>query len=244
VALAPGGDAYVAWERNFISNISNGDPYVYEHAALVRRRGTSVAVGGPARPRVLTSGQVGAGPGGGVKSLDGQSIAGYNRGIANDFPRLAVDVPLHRVVFVWNDASAHPLGDIWMRGTTMDLARPGPIVRVNDDDSYALHLMPAVSVRDGGALATSWYDRRLGGADSTVTDYFGEVRPTPTAQAPDFRLTTGSTDWAGTSTAIVPNFGDYTDNASTGSTTYFTWTDGRIGVPQPFVDSGSGASGR
>jgi hypothetical protein len=51
------------------------------------------------------------------------------------------------------------------------------------------------------------------------------------------RITTGSTDWAGTGSLIDPNFGDYTDNATDGTRTYFTWSDGRIGVPQPFVDS-------
>ncbi len=53
----------------------------------------------------------------------------------------------------------------------------------------------------------------------------------------DFRITTGSSDWNGTSSLITPNVGDYTDNASAGNTTYYTWSDGRLGVPQPFVDS-------
>lgn len=66
----------------------------------------------------------------------------------------------------------------------MNLRVTGPIVKVNDDSSLALHFMPAVIVR------------------------------------PD----------------MSPNFGDYTDNASTGTRTYDTWTDGRLGVPQPFVD--------
>ena len=50
-------------------------------------------------------------------------------------------------------------------------------------------------------------------------------------------ITTGPTDWMNTSTLIIPNFGDYTDNATSGTTTYYTWSDGRLGVPQPFVDS-------
>ena len=39
----------------------------------------------------------------------------------------------------------------------------------------------------------------------------------------------------GTSSLINPNFGDYTDNATDGVHTYFTWSDGRLGIPQPFV---------
>jgi hypothetical protein len=77
----------------------------------------------------------------------------------------------------------------------------------------------------------------LFGPDSTKTDYFGEIRPSSGVSATDFRITTGATDWLGTSSLIIPNFGDYTDNISTGTKTYFTWSDGRIGVPQPFVDS-------
>ena len=76
-------------------------------------------------------------------------------------------------------------------------------------------------------------------AGRTVGSNSGNLycRLDPTNQSPDFRITTGSTDWAATSSLIDPNFGDYTDNTSTGTRTYFIWSDGRIGVPQPFVDS-------
>jgi hypothetical protein len=236
VSVAPGGDAYVSWERNVDSNLFNGNPYVFIHAARVRARGVHPVVGGPARPRVVSLGQRNSNGAGGVKSLDAVVIAGFNRGTGQDFPRIAVNAPLKKVVVVWNDASAHPLGDIWLRALPMSLSITGPISKVNDDNSFALHFLPAVSVRTDGSTSVSWYDRRIGGADSTRTDCFGEIRPTPTAPASDFRITTGSTDWNGTSSLITPNFGDYTDNASTGTRTYYTWTDGRLGVPQPFVD--------
>jgi hypothetical protein len=237
VSLAPGGDAEVAWERNWNSNLFNGDPYVYIHAARVPAGASSPSVGGPASPVVVTKGQTNSSPQGGVKSLGAVVIAGYSRGIGNDFPRIAVDAPLGRVVVEWNDASLHPLGDIFLRGFSLGLGSPTPIRKVNDDNSFALHFLPAVSVRANGAIASSWYDRRLHGPDSSTTDYFSEVRATPTATGSDRRVTTGATDWVNTSSLIDPNFGDYTDNTSTGSTTYFTWSDGRIGVPQPFVDS-------
>jgi hypothetical protein len=236
VSVAPNGDAYVSWERNLESNFFNGDPYVYIHAARVRAGDVTPTVGGPANPRIVTLGQRNSNGAGGVKSLDAVAIAGYNRGIGQDFPRIAVDAPLGKVVVVWNDASAHPLGDIWMRALPMNLAVAGPITKVNGDHSFALHFLPAVSVQASGAIATSWYDRRLAAPDSARTEYFGEIRATPRAPAADFRITTGPSDWTNTSTFIAPNFGDYTDNASSGSTTYFTWSDGRIGVPQPFVD--------
>jgi hypothetical protein len=236
VAVAPGGDAYVSWERNGFTNLFNGNPYVFIHAARLRPGDFSPVVGGPSLPRVVSLGQRNSNGAGGVKSLDAVAIAGYNRGLGQDFPRIAVNGALHKVLVVWNDASAHPLGDIWLRALPLDLDITGPISKVNDDNSYALHFLPAVSVRSDGSTSVSWYDRRIGGAGSTRTDYFGETRPGPTAPAADVRITTGSTDWNGTSSLITPNFGDYTDNASTGTRTYYTWADGRIGVPQPFVD--------
>lgn len=237
VSVASNGDCYLSWERNVNSNLFNGDPFVYIHAARVRAGDVAPIVGGPAFPRVVTLGQRNSNGAGGVKSLDAVVIAGFNRGTGQDFPRIAVDPAAKAVIVVWNDASAHPLGDIWMRSLPLNLSITTSIRKVNDDNSFSLHFLPAVSVRTDGSVATSWYDRRLTGPDSSRTDYFGEVRRSPAWNATDFRISTGSTDWANTSTLSVPNFGDYTDNASTATTTYFSWTDGRIGVPQPFVDS-------
>jgi hypothetical protein len=231
-AIADNGDIYVAWERNLFSNT---DPHVYIMIARVRHGATSPDLGGKGSPRVVTSGQLHASASGGVKSLDGVSIAGYNRGQGQDFPSIAYNPTTSGVIVEWNDASHHPLGDIFLRSMDGDLQFSSPIMKVNDDNSYALHFMPAVSVRSDGSIASSWYDRRLSGPTSTRTDYFAEVRPSAGTDANDFRVTTGSTNWAGTSSVITPNFGDYTDNASTGTTTYFTWSDGRLGVPQPFV---------
>jgi hypothetical protein len=43
-----------------------------------------------------------------------------------------------------------------------------------------------------------------------------------------------STDWLATSSVIIPNFGDYTDNyVSSSDILYVAWSDGRTGVPQP-----------
>ena len=239
-AVAPNGDTYVVWERNWQSNLFGGDPYVYLHAALIPAGATAPSVGGNAAPFVFTTGQTGATIDGGVKSLTATQIVGYSRFIGNDFPRIAANPSSDQVVFVWNDASRHPLGDIFLRTATFGLGTMGPIEQVNDDrNSFALHFLPAVSVGSDGSIRTSWYDRRLSGADSAVTDYFGEIRANAGANATDFRITTGSTDWTNTGSLINPNFGDYTDNWTTGTTTYYTWSDGRVGVPQPFVDSHS-----
>jgi hypothetical protein len=235
-AIAPGGDTYVAWERNLDSNLFNGDGHIYEHIAMVPANATAPLRGGKHHPVVVTQGQVNATPVGGVRSLDGAVIAGYNRGLGNDFPRIAWNPVKDRVDVAWNDASLHPLGDIWVRSFSADLSAASLIGRANDDSDFTLHFLPALSVRSNGHICTSWYDRRRFGTTSARTDYFGECRAKPATQAPDFPITTGSTDWTNTSSLIIPNFGDYTDNTSVGTTTYYIWSDGRLGVPQPFVD--------
>lgn len=236
VAVAPNGDMYVVWERNLGSNDFNGDPYVYIHAALVPRNANAPSVGSRLSPRVVTLGQTNSNGLGGVKSLSTASIPGDSRGAGNDFPALALHPSSGRVLVVWNDASLHALGDVWLRALPMDLQISGPIQQLNDDDSGALHYLPALSVRADGSIATSWYDRRRAGPTSTSTDYVGEIRPMPEASGQDFLITTVASDWDHASSVFRPNFGDYTDNTSTGDTTYFIWSDARTGVPQPFVD--------
>jgi hypothetical protein len=237
VAVAPGGDTYVAWERNVDTNIFfGGDPHIYEHVAFVPAHASAPLIGGKNHPVVITKGQINATPVGGVRSLDATVIAGYNRGTGNDFPRIAFNRVSGRVIVAWNDASVHPLGDVWLRSYSASLGNASAISQVNDDSDFTLHFLPAVSVRSNGHICTSWYDRRGFGPDSAHTDYFGECRPSIGSNGADFRITTGATDWTNTSSLIIPNFGDYTDNASAGTTTYYTWSDGRIGVPQPFTD--------
>jgi len=229
-------DIYVAWERNWGSNQFNGDPYVYIYLSeILSGMNPPVIIGTPGSPVVATLGQLNSTALGGVKSLDLEVIVGYNRGTGNDFPRIAYDAAKNRVAVVWNDASHHPLGDIFMRTYGHGLSSPGPILKINSDNKGALHFMPAVCFMTDGSMVTSWYDRRNYPADSAMTDYFGDVRPAPYAPAANFKITTAATDWTNTGSIIAPNFGDYTDNACTGTSAYFTWSDGRMGVPQPFV---------
>jgi len=232
-AVAPGGDIYVAWERNWISNLFNGQPYAFIQAVYLPSGSTTVA----ASVRASLN-QPGANQNGGFKSLVLTQITGYTRFIGNDFPRIAYDSVLGKVILEWNAADLHPLGDIFLKAIAPGLAdnATAPVYQVNDDSDFTLHFLPAVSVRSDGAICSSWYDRRLGGPSSTLTDYWGECRSAPGTNGADFRITTGSTDWNGTGSIIDPNFGDYTDNTSSGLTTYYLWADGRIGIPNPFAD--------
>ncbi len=235
-AVAPGGDIYVTWEKNIDSNLFGGpDPYVYIMAAHIPAGGTApdttvvASLNQPGSVRLT----------GGFKSLDATQITGYTRFLGQDFPRIAYNSVLGQVDIEWNSASLHPLGDIFLKALAPGLAdnATAPVMQVNDDSDFTLHFLPAVSVRSDGSICSSWYDRRLGGASSTLTDYFGECRSSAGVNGADFRITTGSTDWNGTGSLIDPNFGDYTDNTSTGGTTYYLWADGRVGVPNPFADS-------
>ena len=129
ISVASNGDAYLSWERNVDSNLFNGNPFVFIHAARVRAGDVSPVVGGPAFPRVVTLGQRNSNGAGGVKSLDAVVIAGFNRGTGQDFPRIAVNGPMNKVIIVWNDASAHPLGDIWLGHCRSASRSPGRSAR-------------------------------------------------------------------------------------------------------------------
>jgi hypothetical protein len=138
-------DIYVAWERNIVTNMFNGDPYVYIHAAEIVSTSTGPEIiGGPDNPVVVTEGQLNSNALGGVKSLDVVVVPGYSRGTSNDFPRIAWDANRNQVVIVWNDASHQPLGDIFLRAFDAGLTSPGGIEKLKPDNTGALHMFPAV----------------------------------------------------------------------------------------------------
>ena len=175
-----------------------------------------------------------------ITSLDAAFIPGYNRFPANDFPRIAVDPSVGTVSMVWNDAGVHPLGDILLRTYALGSLSPvGPAPVMLNQDTGGLHFLPAVrNVSATGKLSVTWYSRA--NPNSAITDVRGalgvdpRLTATPSANA---LVTSAPTDWNNVSSDIVPNFGDYTDNYVAGGRLYVTWSDGRLGVPQPFVAS-------
>jgi len=179
-----------------------------------------------------------------IVSLDAAFIPGYNRFPANDFPRIAVSPAAGTVSMVWNDARLHPLGDILMKSFGLGtLNAAGSAVRLNRDVG-GMHFLPAVRTASAtGRLAVTWYQRNA--PDTTLTSVKGAVGIDPGAISgppPNVTITTGPSDWNAVSSDIVPNFGDYTDNyvdataapPFVGQTLFVAWSDGRLGVPQPF----------
>jgi hypothetical protein len=236
------GDVYVAYEFNWASNFFGPDPCLSTPtqniikvipASCLTLTSTS-ACGGPFASRSVS-----------IVSMDAAFIPGYNRFPANDFPRIAVSDPAGTVSMVWNDAGLHPLGDILLRSWHLGSLAPvqAQSVRLNTDTG-GLHFLPALRNTDAsGKLQVSWYERSSG--NTAVTDVraaLGVDPSTTSTPASNVLVTTVPTDWNNVSSDIIPNFGDYTDNyvvatpswPFTGSRVYVAWSDGRLGLPQPF----------
>lgn len=235
--FGPNGDVYVAWENNWATNIFNClfarfrcDSNVHIMAARVPQGCLSIGTAGGSCDTVVSIDSS-------VKSLDMLIfIAGYNRFFTNDFPRVAFNSTTNRLWVVWNEANAHWMGDIVYVTTDGNLQNPSDKIRVNDDASSQLHMLPAVSVGANGNTNISWFDRRNSVGSSRTDLFAASIKPDDVA-AQNSKVTDVASDWLGTSSFIRPNFGDYTDNTSDGSTFYVNWSDGRLGIPQSFVAS-------
>lgn len=230
------GDVYVAWERNWLTNVffcffggPGCDRFTHIQAAHV----PSSCITGSGGCASLTSTTIEQN----LRSLDGfGGIPGYNRFFGQDFPRIAFNSVTGQVVIVWNEANKHWLGDIVMKTTDASLGNLSDKLIVNDDNSGALHFLPAVSVDAFGNINISWYDRRTDPTGWNTNVFAASIRPGSVGGV-NAQVTTVATNWAATPTLIAPNFGDYTDNTSDGGTFFVNWSDGRAGAPNSFVAS-------
>ena len=235
------GDVYVAFESNWATNLNSGPCAVTPtQEVLVHVPASCLTPTSPSScPPPFSEASVN------IVSTVATFVPGYNRFPSNDFPRIAVSDAARTVSIVWNDARTNPLGDILMQSFnlgSLSAIQSAP-VKLNNDGTSALHFLPAVRYADSnGRLSVSWYDRRLN-PNSATTDVFAAlgVDPRTTSTPANSRVTDVSSNWLAVSSDIVPNFGDYTDNyvvRSTGKHTsnisYFAWSDGRLGDPQPF----------
>jgi hypothetical protein len=180
-----------------------------------------------------------------VVSMQGVLVPGYNRFPANDFPRLAVSDKFGTVSMVWNDARFHPFGDILLQSfhkSSLTPVQPKP-VRVDQLHNGGLSFLPALRTPSGsGLLDVTWYTRAsVSTANTDVAAAVG-VSPLTRVTPPNLKITNAASNWLVDSSLGVPNFGDYTDNAVAvtarppfvGSTLFVAWSDGRLGIPQPF----------
>ena len=120
-------------------------------------------------------------------------------------------------------------------------------------ERYRLHLdrphhaglsfLPALRTASrSGLLDVTWYTRASVTTVNTNVAAAVGVSPITTATPPNLRITNAASNWLANSSLGTPNFGDYTDNAVSvtaqppfvGSTLFVAWSDGRLGIPQPF----------
>ena len=230
------GAVYVAYEHDWFSGLFNCGGETTQNVmnyipfSCLTLTATSPCAG-PAATQAVN-----------ITSLEAAFIPGYNRFPMNDFPRLAVSDPAGTVSMVWNDARQHATGDILLQSFnlgSLSLVQSSP-VRINGhNDTGGWHFLPALRQSDSnGNLDISFYSRSS--ANTALTNVFAALKVNPRATATptksEVQVTTGSSDWNAVSSIIIPNFGDYTDNYVLGSTLYVVWSDGRLGIPQPFED--------
>lgn len=235
------GNVYVGWESNWATDFMTpacfNTPTLNQLAAVPLKCLPLTGTSPCSAPGKLTAVQ--------VVSTDATFIPGYNRFPSNDFPRLAVSDRFRTVSIVWNDAKAHPLGDIYLKSFNLGTLTPVQAVpvRINSLANGGLHFLPALrNVDANGNLNISFYQRAV--VSTTFTDLVAalNVNPLTASTPPNVRETTVASDWLTVSSLIIPNFGDYTDNYVQASSsppftttrTYAAWSDGRIGIPQPF----------
>ena len=234
------GDVYVAYEHNWSTALSGFGCFPGPQSPVQNVMNyipascltLPTATCGPAATKAVN-----------ITSMQGAFIPGYNRFPMNDFPRLAVSDAKTTVSMVWNDARYNIGGDILMQSmnlVTLGNTSAAPVVLNSDRGGW--HFLPGLrNTNQNGLLNVSWYSRSS--ANTAITDVTAalDVNARSTATPHNILVTTVSSDWNSVSSDIVPNFGDYTDNYTIntasntpGSRDFVAWSDGRLGVPQPF----------
>ncbi len=247
------GDVYVAHEFNFVSDFSTPGCMSLPTQQVTDRipMGATAPV---AEARVN------------IVSESTAFVPGYNRFPVNDFPRIAVSDPYGTVSIAWNDTRFRPTGDILLQSYDLGSGFPTTVqnngstcttgssscanpVRLSNNTTPTFDMLPGLrNAEPDGQIDVVWYDkRRSPPTDRSFTDEYGALNFSPRIMRTpsNTRVTNVGTSWLGTSSDIVPNFGDYTDDhvkesgsCSTSTCTvdplFVSWSDGRIGEPQPY----------
>jgi hypothetical protein len=244
------GSVYVAWEWNIASGLFNPSCFNVSTQNKVAYMPFTCLTLTPASPCGMSPLTKAID----ITSMEAAVVPGYSRFPMQDFPRIAVSDLAGTVSIVWNDARRAPTGDILLQSfklVTLDNLQSHPI-QLNSETGFKWKYLPALRQADkNGLLNVSWYDRRtLSGAS---TDVWAALNVDPRlSQTPNnIKVTTEASDWNAISSDFGPNFGDYTDNyvlatandGYTGESLYVAWTDGRMGLPQPFVSKARDESG-
>lgn len=238
------GSLYVGYEFNSFTNLIG-----YAPCQTAAKATADVITKTPARCLTLTKVSPCRRPAARISvpivTLEATFIPGYNRYPGNSFPRLAVSDHYHTISMVWNDARKHPFGDILMQSFGLNGLRPvqaKPVV-IDQPHNAGLAFLPAVrGASADGKLDVSWYSRNSVSTSNTSVQAAVGVNPLTTVTPPNVPITDVASNWDNNSSFITPNFGDYTDNAVSvtgtfpyvGTRLYVAWSDGRIGIPQPF----------
>ncbi len=108
---------------------------------------------------------------------------------------------------------------------------------VNDDGNpsgtLTHHWFPWVSVNTNSVAYLAWYDRRLRGTTTDLTDVFAASFTVAGGVGPNKRLTDQSFSM-NVPRNCTPNFGDYNQGYATDTTFHFCWGDGRLRDPDAF----------
>ncbi len=247
-AYGPNGELYVTWERGFLSPFfGQGTAGVFPQIVAA----ASFDGGATFGPRVLVSD---------ISSGALFAPCGYNRSNHNDFPRIAVarSGPFRGRVYVTYQDSRIANGgpqavtggfgnfdlDVYVRFSDDDGATwSAPVLAAGGGDGN-IQFWPTVSVQPDGDVVVTFNDSVEtatpgllscpAGATSLVDVFTVTSTDGGATFGPPLRTTEVTTDWGGTATNIVPNFGDYIFTVSTGNKDHVTWADGRNGVPDVF----------
>lgn len=124
--------------------------------------------------------------------------------------------------------------DVYVRYSDDDGATWSAPVLVAGGGDGQIQFWPTVSVQPDGDVVVTYNDSVEAGGTSLVDVFTATSIDGGVTFGPPLRVTEVTTDWGGTATNIVPNFGDYIFTVSTGNKDHVTWADGRNGVPDAF----------
>ncbi len=230
--MGPDGAVYVAWERGWQSPI-------------------------PPEIRVAKSTDFGAtwGPPILVSQICSQAFTppfGYNRGVTNDYPRIAVaeNGPWRGRVYVTYQDGRIAAGGVPPNGFITN-QNTDVYIRYSDDEGATWSVatlvaggldpqfFPVVSIEDGGNVDVVYYDQQAG--TPLVDTYWAQSTDGGATFKAPVKISTATSNWETAASDIVPNFGDYITAVSGGNKVFATWADSRNGAPDAFFAPIDGA---